>query len=93
MENSLNSLHDKIKVKLKSFGYLGNDICDARYFVESKIGEYWVDTPPKYRDELAKEYAKKCCELQKIKKEITLFATSHNFKLIYNTNLGKYVVK
>jgi hypothetical protein len=89
MENLLNTLHDKIKVKLESFGYLGNDICDARYFVEFKIAEYWVDAPPKYRDELAKEYAKKCSELKKIKKEITSFATSHNLKLIYNTNLDK----
>ena len=43
---------------LSPYGYTGNNICDARYFVEFKISDYWVDTPPKYRDEGEKNLLK-----------------------------------
>ena len=85
--------NNRITELLKPYGYIGNNICDARYFVEIKIADYWVDTPPKYRDEIAKSYAKKCSELKKIKKEITSFATQNNFKLIYDKITENYVIK
>ncbi len=87
------NLHNKIKNDLRPFGYLGDDIFEARSFVEFKIAEYWVDTPPKYRGELEKEYAKKCSELKKIKKEITSFATKNGFRLIYDVTSKKYTIK
>ncbi len=89
----MEEFNNRITELLKPYGYLGDTICDARLFVEFKIADYWVDTPPKYRDEIAKEYAKKCSELKKIKKEITKFATQIGIKLIYNNLDKKYIIK
>ena len=92
MEQLLTNFHDKIKNDLKSFGYLGNDICDARLFVELKINDFWVDTPPKFRNELEKDYSKKSSILKKMKKEILSVAKNYNFKIVYNKKIEKYLV-
>ena len=39
-------------------------------FCENKINDYWVDCPVSQRDDLAKEYAKKCSMFKKILKEL-----------------------
>lgn len=89
----METFNNKITELLKPYGYLGNTICDARLFVEYKIADYWVDTPPKFRDEIAKEYARKCSELKKIKKEITNFATQNGIRLIYSKIDKNYIIK
>jgi len=90
---SLNDFHSKLKEKLNSYGYSGDDICDAKSFLEVKINEYWVDCPPKFRDAAAKEYAKKCSALKKLEKELKYFVKAQNLKFVFDTKIGKYFLK
>jgi hypothetical protein len=56
--------------ELKQLGFEGSTTEEALMFCEIKINDYWVDCPVSQRDDLAKEYAKKCSMFKKILKEL-----------------------
>lgn len=56
--------------ELKQLGFEGRSVNGALLFCDLKINEYWVDIPRGLRDDLAKEYAKKCNMFKKIRKEL-----------------------
>ena len=56
--------------ELKQLGFDGSTTEEALMFCEIKINDYWVDCPVSQRDDLAKEYAKKCNMFKKIRKEL-----------------------
>jgi len=56
--------------ELKKLGFDESTTEEALMFCEIKINEYWVDCPVSQRDDLAKEYAKKCSMFKKILKEL-----------------------
>lgn len=58
--------------ELKQLGFIGSTKEEALLFCEIKINEYWVDCPVSERDELANEYAKKCTQFKKFRKELKL---------------------
>ncbi len=66
----MNKIPNELMLKLKELGFNGSNIEDALMYCEIKINEYWVDCPISERDGITKEYAKKCNEFKKIKKEI-----------------------
>jgi hypothetical protein len=90
---ALNDFHSELKEKLNEYGYSGNDLCEAKSFLEIKINEYWVDCPPKFRDEEAKEYAKKCSALKKLEKGLKAFVKAQNLKFVFDETFCKYFLK
>ena len=56
--------------ELKQLGFDGSTTEEALMFCEIKINDYWVDCPVSQRDDLAKEYAKKCNMFKKILTEL-----------------------
>ena len=56
--------------ELKQLGFDGSTTEEALMFCEIKINDYWVDCPVSQRDDLSKEYAKKCSMFKKILKEL-----------------------
>ena len=56
--------------ELKQLGFEGSTTEEALMFCEIKINDYWVDCPVSQRDDIAKEYAKKCNIFKKIRKEL-----------------------
>lgn len=56
--------------ELKQLGFEGSTTEEALMFCEIKINDYWVDCPVSQRDDIAKEYAKKCNMFKKIRKEL-----------------------
>jgi hypothetical protein len=58
--------------KLGELGFEGLTTDDALLFCEIKINDYWVDCPISERDDLAREYAKKCNLFKNIRKELKL---------------------
>ena len=89
----MNEFHFELKEKLAPYGYSGNNLCEAKMFLDIKINEFWVDCPPKFRDEQAKEFAKKCLFLKKLDKELKAFVKAQNLKFVFDTTKNEYLIK